>query len=112
MNLIQRILGHSDGLVCPRCERSLEGHDDGDCARRMSRRYFFGLGAAAIALGMAPKLPTISNGDFNPAIIEALDRYVQDLRGGYIVDPGGVRGIYYFNRPTNYFTGLKREATT
>lgn len=55
MSLIQRIFGHSDGLLCPRCEQALEGHDEKACGRRMSRRYFFGLGAAAIALGMAPK---------------------------------------------------------
>lgn len=42
------------GLVCPRCEKPLAGHDDGGCERRMSRRFFFGLcaGAAVVASGM------------------------------------------------------------
>lgn len=49
-------------ILCPKCERSLDGHSEADCARKMSRRYFFGLGAAAaaIALGLAPKLPRLT----------------------------------------------------
>lgn len=42
------------GIVCPRCEKPLAGHDDAGCERRMSRRFFFGLcaGAAVVASGM------------------------------------------------------------
>ena len=38
------------GLVCPRCEESLTGHDEAKCARRMSRRYFFGAMAGGLVL--------------------------------------------------------------
>lgn len=33
MSLIHRIFGHSDAILCPRCEKPLEGHDDGACAQ-------------------------------------------------------------------------------
>lgn len=36
-------------LICPRCEKPLAAHDDQACQRRMSRRYFFGLGLGALA---------------------------------------------------------------
>lgn len=29
-------------LVCPRCERELDGHDEEKCRRKMSRRFFLG----------------------------------------------------------------------
>lgn len=60
MSLIHRIFGNSDGLICGRCERSLEGHDDAACARRMSRRFFFGVcaGAAAVAT-VVPRLTPV-----------------------------------------------------
>jgi hypothetical protein len=48
-------------LVCPRCEESLEGHDEGACARRMSRRYFFGVvGGGLVAAAAAPKIADLS----------------------------------------------------
>ncbi len=49
-------------LICPRCERSMECHDDRDCERRMSRRYFFGvtIGAVALATGVNPLLESIT----------------------------------------------------
>jgi hypothetical protein len=44
-------------LICPRCERSLEGHDPKACARKLSRRFFFGLaGGALAALAVAPEV--------------------------------------------------------
>jgi hypothetical protein len=50
------------GLVCPRCEESLEGHDEGACARRMSRRYFFGVvGGGLVAAAVAPQIAKISH---------------------------------------------------
>lgn len=36
-------------LHCPRCEKPLEGHDDAACARRMSRRFFFGALTGGVA---------------------------------------------------------------
>lgn len=45
-------------MVCPRCETTLEGHNEKACERRMSRRYFFGVAAGAAAvLGLAEALP-------------------------------------------------------
>jgi hypothetical protein len=42
-------------LICPRCEKPLDGHDDGGCARRMSRRFFFGVvGGGILAAQAAP----------------------------------------------------------
>lgn len=45
------------GLVCPRCEKSLEGHDEAACSRRMSRRFFFQVAAGgAVAIAVAEPL--------------------------------------------------------
>lgn len=45
------------GLVCPRCEKSLEGHDEAACVRRMSRRYFFGaMAGGAVLAATGPEL--------------------------------------------------------
>jgi hypothetical protein len=50
------------GLVCPRCEESLEDHDDTACARRMSRRYFFGVvGGGLVAAAVGPQIAKISH---------------------------------------------------
>lgn len=43
------------GLVCPRCERSMEGHDEAACQSRMSRRYFFGVAAGGVVLAAMAK---------------------------------------------------------
>ncbi len=47
-------------ILCPHCERPLEGHDAGHCARRMSRRFFFGLCAGAAGAIVAPEQPGIT----------------------------------------------------
>jgi hypothetical protein len=47
-------VGGPQGLVCPRCEKALTEHDEEACARRMSRRYFFGLAAGAAVALAAP----------------------------------------------------------
>lgn len=41
------------GILCPRCEKPVEGHDDAGCRRRMSRRFFFGLAAGAVVATQA-----------------------------------------------------------
>lgn len=54
----------SAGLVCPRCDRELEGHDEERCDRMASRRYFLQtiIGAAVAA----PLLPNVHIGvDFS-----------------------------------------------
>lgn len=52
------------GLICPRCEKPLEGHEDSACRRRMSRRYFFGaLGGLAVAAVAIPKVAGITSAD-------------------------------------------------
>lgn len=50
----------SSGLVCPRCDRELEGHDEDRCDRMASRRYFLQtmIGAAVAA----PLLPNVHIG--------------------------------------------------
>lgn len=50
LSSISKLFNGSDGLVCPRCEKPLEGHDEKACEMRMSRRYFFGLAAGAVAV--------------------------------------------------------------
>lgn len=46
------------GLICPRCEKPLEGHSEADCARKMSRRWFLGATLGAVAgVVIAPTLP-------------------------------------------------------
>ena len=65
MSILDIFRSKPTGLVCPRGERPMEGHDEAACARRMSRRYFFGLGAGAVAAAIVvPQLPT--GGLFNP----------------------------------------------
>ncbi len=39
----------SSGLICPHCEKELAEHDQRECTRRMSRRFFFGLMGGAVA---------------------------------------------------------------
>lgn len=65
-SLIHHIFGHSDaGLVCPRCEKPLEGHSEADCARKMSRRWFLGatLGAVAGAVVAPPAVQAFTQAD-------------------------------------------------
>lgn len=61
MNIIKAIksvLAKNTGLICPRCDKSTEGHDEKACERRMSRRYFFGVMASAVAaVGAVGALP-------------------------------------------------------
>jgi hypothetical protein len=46
---------HADhGILCPKCEKPLEGHDEGNCKRKMSRRFFMG---AATGLVVAAAIP-------------------------------------------------------
>lgn len=55
----------SSKLVCPRCERELSKHDDAACQRGISRRFFFGVSAGAVAaIVVAPRIPT--GGLFDP----------------------------------------------
>lgn len=55
---LDKLFHRKTGLICPRCERSMEGHDNQECKRRISRRYFFGLAAGAVAgLVVAESLP-------------------------------------------------------
>lgn len=49
------------GLVCPRCEKSLEGHDEAACSRKMSRRFFFQVAAGA-AITIAVADPVLNSG--------------------------------------------------
>lgn len=50
-------------IYCPRCEKPLDGHDEGACARRMSRRFFFGVVGgglvAAQAIVAQPEAPRV-----------------------------------------------------
>lgn len=96
-------------LYCPHCSRSIESHDGKPCPREFSRRFFFGLLAGAgAAAAMPSSKPKGNSGDFSLEMVEALDRYVSDLRRGF-VDPGSwAHGIYYFQKPTNYFVGLEK----
>jgi hypothetical protein len=46
-------------IYCPHCDKPLgESHDDKGCNRRMSRRYFFGVIAGAVAAVQASQAHT------------------------------------------------------
>ncbi len=64
-------------LYCTHCDRPLDGHDDGACKRRMSRRFFFRVlgGAAAATVAAEPLYKSgvaiaraAKGGLFNPRI--------------------------------------------
>lgn len=49
-------------LICPHCEKALGAEHEGKaCSRRMSRRFFFGLAVAPLAVAIAAKLPAEQN---------------------------------------------------
>ncbi len=53
---IKRLILPTATLHCPRCEKSLTGHDDAACARRMSRRFFFQVAAGAAVVVATPEV--------------------------------------------------------
>lgn len=60
---LKRPIPSNHGLLCPRCEKPLAGHDEKACAMRMSRRYFFGIvvgGVAVAANGGIPQGPVVA----------------------------------------------------
>ncbi len=62
MNLIQRLFGSATDatVLCPRCERAMAGHDDAECSRKMSRRFFFRtVGGAAAGVALAPPIAIV-----------------------------------------------------
>ncbi len=82
-------------ILCPRCERPLEGHDDGHCHRRMSRRHFLFSGAAAAALIVVPPLP---------------DGFVKDENGLYLLNLVDNRGFMTEGYAGRYrFNGVVHE---
>lgn len=59
MSILSWFRSEPAGLVCPRCEKPIEGHDDAACERRMSRRFFFqAVAGAAVAVSVAPQIIT------------------------------------------------------
>lgn len=89
MGLIQRLFGAGSGdAMCPRCERAMEGHDDAECSRKMSRRFFFGVcaGAAKELVIPGPSLKTVTIASIYPNQITVgslLYRIpIQQYRGG------------------------------
>ena len=66
-------------LLCPNCEKPLGSeHDDRACARRMSRRFFFGIAVAPLAAAVAGRLPAAP---LNPVdvIAQNVKRYGYDI---------------------------------
>lgn len=51
---LKRLILPDTSLHCPRCDKSLEGHDEAACARRMSRRFFFQVAAGAAVVVAVP----------------------------------------------------------
>lgn len=60
------------GLVCPQCEKPMEGHDEGSCARRMSRRYFFAVSAGAVAAAAASQIVPLGLADADRLVVGEL----------------------------------------
>lgn len=47
-------------LLCPKCEKALEDHEDGHCPKALSRRFFLGaLGSAFASAALAKVLPNV-----------------------------------------------------
>jgi hypothetical protein len=47
-------------LICPKCEKPLDEHDEGGCRRKLSRRFFLGaLGTSLAAAAAAQYLPNV-----------------------------------------------------
>ncbi len=42
------------GLLCPKCERPLDGHDNDRCKRKLSRRFFLGAAAGVVIASCIP----------------------------------------------------------
>lgn len=60
---LKNLVHPTPGMLCPRCEKPLEGHDEAACERRMSRRYFFGVAAGvATAIAGAKAVPDLYGG--------------------------------------------------
>lgn len=61
---LKNLISPSAALLCPRCEKPLDGHNAAACERRMSRRYFFGaaLGGVAAAVAVAQVAPVLESG--------------------------------------------------
>lgn len=81
LDSIKSLFSDPNGLVCPRCERSLEGHDEAECSRKMSRRYFFGTVAGGVIVAATAK-PLLESGiAIQRALIEddSLLRKVNDM---------------------------------
>lgn len=91
MNLLD-LFKKGSGILCPRCEEPLEGHDEEKCARRMTRRHFVGVWGAAIAVAYGV------GSDGKEKIILATPEHVKRLeteyrasdvmvsaRGGYVI---------------------------
>ena len=80
----------SDGLLCPRCERPLFEHEEANCKRKMSRRFFLG---ATTGIVIAAALPTasankaVSLKPIAPAPTAWFpgSRYMLSTKGGYFV---------------------------
>ncbi len=78
MKLFQSLFQqHPEGLVCPRCEKSLAAHDDKACERRMSRRFFIGMSSAAVvALAAGLDLVTVVEAKADALVVTATPRVV------------------------------------
>lgn len=112
MSLISRLFG-TPGLLCPRCERSLDGHDDAACARKMSRRWFIGatLGAAASAI-VAPA--AVCHGGYGAgktrAMAEVLRSFIYAGKNGVVLINGGpVPGADWLSAYDRRIVNLERE---
>lgn len=71
-------------IHCPHCSRSIESHDGKPCARKFSRRFFFGLMAGAVAA--VATQPLAGNQFLTPtrsayATLNAGDRLVVNFTG-------------------------------
>jgi hypothetical protein len=57
MDFLRGIFSPKDeGVVCPRCDKAIVGHDEAACSRRLSRRFFFGAMAGGLVVATSPEL--------------------------------------------------------
>lgn len=71
------------GILCPRCEKSVDGHDEEKCAKAMTRRHFVGMWGAAVAIAYGGGKVILAT----PSHVKAIEKEIGN--GGWMVSSRG-----------------------
>jgi hypothetical protein len=100
----------SNSLLCPKCERPLEDHDEDRCKRKMSRRFFLGAATGVVLAVAIPTSKAISN-KLHAGILSPLPsswfpggRYMLSAKDGYFVS--SLRDFGVNKSEVDYLTGM------